>query len=278
MTISVNDFNFLSSLIKEKSGIVLKEDKIYLLEARLLPLIKKMGLNGFDGLISKIKQTQDQKIIKSITDAMTTNETYFFRDNKPFEHLKNFVLPQVLADSKNGKIRILSLGCSTGQEAYSICMMLEEEKKNMKGKKFEVVGLDFSDPALDKARSGVYTQFEVQRGLPISLLVKYFNKDGESWKAKDDLRAMTSFHQHNAMEDFSKFGIFDIVLCRNIMIYFDIDTKTKVLDNIAKILHDKSVLIVGSSETIYGLSDKYKPMMHGTEVLRSIYNHFKIAS
>ncbi len=267
------DFSYLSGLIKDKSGIVINEDKIYLLESRLLPLLRKYNLSNLSELAKYTKEKNDERITKGIIDLMTTNETYFFRDGKPFEQFRNVIIPYLInkfPDKK--KLRILSLACSSGQEPYSLAMCLLEEKAKTAGKQFEIAGLDLSDIILDKAKSGTYSQFEVQRGLPITLLVKYFTQDGEKWKVKDDVKSMVKFHQHNAMEDMTKFGEFDFVLCRNVLIYFDQDTKAKILDNIAKILAKNSIVMVGSTESIYGVSEKFIPFQINGETQRAIYS------
>lgn len=251
MKINDQDFIFLAKIIKDKSGICLTKDKAYLIETRLLPVIRKHSINDFTALCSMLQMAPNKLIEEEIIEAMTTNETSFFRDLKPFEYLINDVLPHVIQNSKSAKIRIWSGACSSGQEAYSTCIKLLENQAKMGGKAFEIIATDIDNIILEKARKAAYTQFDVQRGLPITMLVKYFTQQGESWLLKDNIKSLVKFERLNLL-DANYLGVlkdkFDIVFCRNVLIYFDEETKIAVLTKIAKLMHPHSVLFLGSAE------------------------------
>ena len=254
------DFEFISTLLKQRSGLVLTPDKSYLLESRLMPVARKHGLNGLEELIKKMR-TRDEALVVEVTEAMTTNESFFFRDIKPFDILRDTILPPLL-ESRAGtkKLRIWCAAASSGQEPYSIAMVLKELGPKIAGWKIEIVGTDISHDILNKAKSGAYSQFEVQRGLPITLLMKYFDKAGENWQIKPELQNMVSYRYYNLLDNLSSLGKFDIVFCRNVLIYFDAPTKGEVLEGVAKLIPDDGVMFLGGAETVLGISDKFKPM------------------
>lgn len=266
MSLSVQEFDFISSLVKDRSGISLSEDKMYLVESRLLPVARKAGLKDITELISSIKSSNDRALISEVTEAMTTNESSFFRDIKPFEQLRSIVLPR-LFEKCPGKnhFRIWSAACSTGQEVYSLGMSLLEDPQ-CSGKTFEILGTDIASHVLEKAEQGVYSQFEVQRGLPIMMLVKYFTQQDESWVANDPLRQMVKFQNVNLIEDFSSLGKFDIVLCRNVLIYFETQTKLAVLNNISKQMEPHGILFLGVAEGIFGIEETFAPIPDATAI------------
>ncbi len=255
------DFQFMASLIRDRSGLVLSEDKAYLLESRLMPLTRKAGMKSLDELVAAVRSKRDEGIVKDIVEAMTTNESLFFRDTKPFQQLRDIVFPTLLktrASSK--KIRIWCAACSSGQEPYSIAMTIKEAGAQYAGWNFEIVATDLSTDILDKAKKGQFSQFEVQRGLPITLLVKYFDQVGDKWKISDDLISMVKFSPFNLLSSPAPLGKFDIVFCRNVLIYFDRETKTKVLDGIGQIMPDDGVLYLGGAETVLGLTENFQPV------------------
>lgn len=254
------DFEFISTLLKKRSGLVLTPDKSYLLESRLMPVARKHGLNGLEDLIKKMR-TRDESLVVEVTEAMTTNESFFFRDIKPFDILRDTILPPLI-ESRAGtkKLRIWCAAASSGQEPYSIAMVLKELGPKLAGWKIEIVGTDISHDILDKAKNGAYSQFEVQRGLPITLLMKYFDKDGENWQIKPDLKNMVQYKYYNLLDNLSSLGKFDIVFCRNVLIYFDAPTKGVVLEGVSKLIPDDGVMFLGGAETVLGVSDKFKPM------------------
>lgn len=256
------DFKYMADLVRSRSGLVLSEDKAYLLESRLMPLTRKFGMKSLDELIRVVRAKQDPELITEIVEAMTTNESLFFRDGKPFEQLKKLILPRMLkARAATKRIRIWCAAASSGQEPYSIAMILKEAGALLSGWKIEIVATDLSLDILRKAKSGMFSQFEVQRGLPITLLVKYFKQEGDKWQISDELRSMVTFRPFNLLDSPVALGKFDIVFCRNVLIYFDQETKGRVLEGISKIMPDDGVLYLGGAETVLGLTDKFHPVI-----------------
>jgi chemotaxis protein methyltransferase CheR len=253
-------FAWLADFLKAKSGLVLGPDKQYLLDSRLLPIARSEGCAGLESLVGKLRAQPTSKLASAVVDAMTTNESFFFRDGKPFEHFKA-ILPRLLAGKPAGQpLRIWSAACSTGQEAYSLAMLLTEAKAVLAGRGVEILGTDLSAEVLARAKDGLYTQFEVQRGLPVTHLVKYFTKDGSNWKLKDLIRGMVTWRAWNLLDDPTLLGRFDVVFCRNVLIYFDQPTKGRVLDSIARCMPADGVLYLGGAETVLGITQKFEPL------------------
>jgi chemotaxis protein methyltransferase CheR len=253
------EYEYLRKLLKERSGLDLSADKQYLVESRLIPLARKAGLMGIGELVQKIKNGSDDLTVDAI-EAMTTNETFFFRDKIPFDHLRQTVVPELMqARSSRRSLRIWCAASSTGQEPYSIAMVLKEFSAQLSGWRVEIVATDLSLGVLEKARAGIFSQFEVQRGLPIQLLVKHFRQVGELWQLNADIRAMVQHRQLNLMQDFSHLGTFDVIFCRNVLIYFDQDTKIGVFNRLAKSLEADGVLALGAAESVVGITDAFKP-------------------
>ena len=219
------DYDYLRKLLKEHSGLDLSPDKQYLIESRLLPLSRKAGLSGITELVQKMKGGPPS-ITAQVVEAMTTNETFFFRDKVPFDHFRTAIIPEILqARTSRRSVRIWCAAGSTGQEPYSLAMSLKEMGAALAGWRIEILATDLSLEVLEKSKAGIYSQFEVQRGLPIQMLVKYFKQTGELWQINADIRAMVQHRQLNLLHDFSQLGVFDIIFCRNVLIYFDQDTK-----------------------------------------------------
>jgi len=270
MSLEPQDFQFLSNLVRARSGLVLTEDKHYLLESRLLPLIRRLKLESISALVAQLRTRPDEAVLVEINEAMTTNETSFFRDAKPFDQFRQITLPHLIANAKNGKIRIWSAACSTGQEPYSLAICVLEEAAKLGGIKVEIIATDIASHVLKKAEEGLYTQFEVQRGLPIMLMVKYFEQRGDKFRIRDNVRALVTYQQANLLENVGNLGQFDMVFCRNVLIYFDVPTKAKALLGIHGQTLPHGALCLGSAETIYGVTDKFKPAS-ADEKARGIY-------
>lgn len=255
-----DDFEFLAKMLKERSGLVLTPDKSYLLESRLMPVARKRGYKGLEDLVGQLRR-RDEALAADVTDAMTTNESFFFRDQKPFDQFRDVVLPNLLKTrAAKRSFRIWCAAASSGQEPYSLAMILKENAAKLAGWKIEIVGTDLSREILQKARAGLYSQFEVQRGLPIQLLVKYFQKRDDQWEIDPAIRSMVQFKEWNLLQDLRTLGTFDVVFCRNVLIYFDQPTKGMVLENMSKQMTDDAVLYLGGAETVLGISDKFKPI------------------
>jgi chemotaxis protein methyltransferase CheR len=252
------DYEFLRKLLRERSGLDLSSDKQYLVESRLIPLARRVGLAGIPELVQKIR-SGSETLTSEVVEAMTTNETFFFRDKIPFEHLRETVFPALTqARASRRSLRIWCAASSTGQEPYSIAMCVKEFAA-LSGWRVEIVATDLSQGVLEKSRAGIFSQFEVQRGLPIQMLVKHFTQVGELWQLSADIRAMVQHRQLNLLQDFSHLGMFDLIFCRNVLIYFDQDTKVSIFDRLAKVIEPDGVLALGAAESVVGISDAFKP-------------------
>lgn len=255
------NFKFLAQFLKDESGLIITEEKAYLVDSRLVPVARKRGLADLDDLVVAIKSKADAELNNDVVEAMTTNESFFFRDIKPFESLKTAVLPIIVPARKAAKatkIRIWSAACSSGQEPYTIAMLLKENPALLQGLDVEIIGTDISNDILDKAKEGIYTQFEAQRGLPIQLLMKYFTQVGEHWQINENIRSSVQFQNANLLHDLGKLGRFDAVFCRNVLIYFEAPTKTTVLSRIRSMMPEDGYLFLGAAETVVGVSDNFK--------------------
>lgn len=255
------DFEFLSRMLKRRSGLTLNPDKVYLLESRLTPLARRRGLDGIDALVAELRRTNSETLAREITDAMTTNESFFFRDRTPFDIFERQVLPMLHQRRAVGKrFRIWCAACSTGQEPYSLAMILKNQEAQWRGWSIEIIGSDIARPVLKKAEAGLYSQFEVQRGLPIQMLMKYFTQVGDQWQLAPEIRSMVKFKEFNLLESFVPLGHFDVIYCRNVLIYFDQPTKKEVLERMRKIMPSDGVLFLGAAETVLGITDAFRPV------------------
>ena len=253
------DYDYLRNCLKARSGLVMTADKQYLAESRLLPVARKAGFSNLGELVTALKLAQDPALMTAVVEAMTTNESFFFRDKTPFEHFRQTIMPALLAMRRHTRtIRIWCAAAATGQEPYSLAMCLKEIQTQIFGWRIELLATDLSGEVLEKARTGLYTQFEVQRGLPIQTLIKHFSQIGELWQIAPDIRAMVRYRQLNLLADFTQLGTFDLIFCRNVLIYFDQDTKTDVLNRLARVIAADGYLVLGAAETVVGLTDRFK--------------------
>lgn len=254
------DFDFIAAILKEESGLVLSRDKAYLMESRLLPVARKNNLKNLEELVNVVRG-KDKSLLKDVIEAMTTNESFFFRDTRPFDQFRKIVLPHMLENRAAKKsFKIWCAACSSGQEPYSLAMILKEEAAKLAGWKIDIVATDLSTEILSKAKEGKYSQFEVQRGLPVQLLIKYFKKEGDGWVIDPSIKSMVSYKEFNLLNDYKGLGSFDVVFCRNVLIYFDQETKTKVLSKVSDVMVKDGFLYLGGAETVLGISDKFKPL------------------
>jgi chemotaxis protein methyltransferase CheR len=255
------EYDFFRGCLKARSGLVLSADKQYLVESRLLPVARKAGLGGLSELVAALKLDNADGLMTTVVEAMTTNETFFFRDKTPFENFRSVVLPALLETRRATRaIRVWCAAASTGQEPYSLAIALKEMAGDLAGWRIDLFATDLSGEVLEKARQGIYSQFEVQRGLPIQLLIKYFSQVGDVWQIAPEIRAMVKYQQLNLLADFSRLGVFDLIFCRNVLIYFDQDTKIDVLDRLARVVASDGFLVLGAAETVVGLSDSFKTL------------------
>ncbi len=250
--LSPANYAFLQHFIHTESGIVIDTDKQYLLESRLAPILRSQNIDSLDALSVLLAKKSSVALSKVVIDAMTTNETLFFRDTAMFEALQTHVLPLLFEKAgKTRKLRIWSAAASSGQEAYSLAMMLLEMRKTKLD--VEILGTDLSTQMLDRAREGKYQQFEVTRGLPSSYLMKYFTRAGSDWQLSETVRGMVRFDQMDLRRELRGMGPFDLIMCRNVLIYFDTETKRKVVGAMSRLLYPGAILVLGCAETVINI-------------------------
>lgn len=259
MSIAEADIAFAAREVKARSGQVIGPDNLYLLETRLAPLARKESLASVAELLTAARLRRDERLIWQITDALTTSETHFFRDRKPFALLRDRIIPELQEARPQGRLRIWCAGVSTGQEAFSIALLLDELRAEGRGVETEIIATDVSERVLEKARAGLYSQFEVQRGLPVRMLIRHFEKVGELWRIADRIRAMVRFQRFNVLDDLRPLGTFDIVLCRNLLSTFDVETRRTTLEKMAAQLAPDGVLLLGAAESTVGVTDAFMP-------------------
>ncbi len=260
------ELQFCIDLLKNRSGLTLGHDKSYLIESRLLPIARNNGVDNVPALVERIRTNPKETIVNEIVEAMTTNESLFFRDQKPFDYLRQKLLPQYKTAGK-GSLRIWSAACSTGQEPCSIAMCFEEEMQNA-GIRADITGTDLAGKVLDRAKAGIYTQFEVQRGMPMNLLNKYFTHlHNMDWQIKPVISSKITYRTYNLLDDYSLLGKFDIIFCRNVLIYFDDDARGQIIARLARALNPAGYLYLGSTEIIV---DKFR-MFSPVDECRGLY-------
>ncbi|MGE0565354.1 MAG: protein-glutamate O-methyltransferase CheR [Pseudolabrys sp.] len=258
---SPEDFDYMRKFLRERSGLTLSTEKQYLLDTRLAPLIRARGFETMGHLIRAVRADPQSDLATLVTEAMTTNESLFFRDKVPFENFRNVIMPALRgARAAAKRLRIWCAACSAGQEPYSLAIAIKEHRLLPEGWSVEIVATDLSSAMLERAKEGVYTQFEVQRGLPIQLLVKYFTQHGDAWQILPELRAMVKFSRINLLENLARLGRFDVIFCRNVLIYFDQPTKIDVLERLSRQIAPDGYLLLGAAETVIGLTDKFAPL------------------
>ncbi|MGB3222098.1 MAG: protein-glutamate O-methyltransferase CheR [Desulforhopalus sp.] len=270
--IAPEELKLISQYIQSITGIYLDQSKSYLFETRLSSIAESYGCKSYQDLHVKARQEPSKKIEKEIIDAITTNETLFFRDKGPFELLQHKILPEIIdlrssQSSLKTRIKIWSAASSTGQELYSIAIVIKELLKDLSNYSFTLFGTDISDAAIAQASYGKYNRFEIERGLERKYLEKYFTLFGDSWKIKDEIRAMVNFKKLNLMQPFTSLGKFDIIFCRNVAIYFTLEDRKKLFDKLADSLADDGYLVIGSTESLTGVCPRFIPKRH----LRSIF-------
>lgn len=249
------EFDYLRKMLKDRSGLNLGEDRQDFLEGRLKLLLNEFSCTSLSALAEASKKPEAEYLRSCLAQAVSVQESYFFRDKEPFRYFSKIMLPTLIAArSASRRIRIWCAAAATGQEPYSVAMLVAERARELDGFAVEIVATDFSKEALRKARQGVYSQFEVQRGLPVSLLVKHFDKRGKGWELNEKIRSMVAFSEHNLLLDAPKPGGFDVIFCRNVLIYFDRATKRQVLAGLAPALAADGYLVLGAAETTRGSS------------------------
>jgi chemotaxis protein methyltransferase CheR len=257
-----DNYRFLQQHVYSHAGIVLEEDKHYLFESRLAPIVRRLGLGSINDLCTLLRTSRQAEVSLQVVEAMTTNETYFFRDPSHYEAIRSVLLPRLKQDRQDTKrLRFWSAAASTGQEAYSLAMSLLDE--GLRGWNIQILGTDFSSQVLERARQGKFHQIEVNRGLPTPLLVRHFTRAGVDWQLNENVLRMTRFEQIDLRKSMRSLGPFDLVFCRNVLIYFDTDTKKKILKEIHGTLFRGSWLMLGGAETVFGIDEWFERQVIG---------------
>jgi chemotaxis protein methyltransferase CheR len=274
MTLDPGAFAYVSSLVRRESAIVLEPGKEYLVESRLMPLARAAGLPDVDAFVARLRSAPDRVTVKAVVEALTTNETSWFRDGAPFEAFRKVVVPELLETPPQRRINIWSAACSSGQEAYTIAMLLAEDVLP-RGRNAEILATDISTEMLDRTREASYGQLEIGRGLPAPMLVRHFQRSGTQWRVNDQLRAMVRVQQLNLADRWPYLPVFDVVFLRNVLIYFDTATKRSILQRVRQVLSPQGFLFLGGAETTLGIDDGwtrstvggftlYRPIAGGT--------------
>jgi chemotaxis protein methyltransferase CheR len=254
-------FQTFATPLKSRSGLVIGPDKLYLLETRLASILKREKLRDLVALADKLRAPGAEALIRQVVEAMTTNESFFFRDDKPFQHFRNQALPRLMASRPaTAPLRVWSAASSSGQEAYSLAMILSECRASIGARRIEIIGTDLAHDQVERARQGLYTQFEVQRGLPVQMLMRYFKKEENNWRVNEAIRGMVQYREWNLLGDLRPLGQFDVVFCRNVLIYFDQPTKAKVLDAVAQQMPGDGLLYLSGAETVLGITSRFAPL------------------
>jgi len=260
------DIDAVCDLVDELCGIYWDESKAYLIESRLENLVNQQGCENYQDLVRKVRTEVVPGLKEQVIDAVTTNETLWFRDNSPFEAIKNKLIPELIDNKATSpfprRLRIWSAACSTGQEVYSIAMTLAKTLPDFKDWDIQILGTDISPAAVKHASDGVYNSLEIGRGMDQEQLKKHFIKQGETWKVSDDLRGMCSFHQRNLHKPFTDLGPFDIIFCRNVAIYFGDQERVSLFERLAEVLSVDGWIMVGSSESLTDMGDRWLPEQH----------------
>lgn len=269
------DIDFLAELLRSRVGLSLGADKVYLIESRLAPVARREGFDAIPALVAQLRAAREDRLIWAAVEALAPLDTSFFRDKAPFDLFRDEALPAFLAAREEGTtVRVLCAGCATGQEAYSIAMTLDQAPGKRGGLKFEILAVDISARALEKAKAGIYSQFEVQRGLPIRLLLRYFEKADEMWRISPELRRQIAFRRFNLMDDLAPLGRFDAVFCRNVVSHLDTRVRADLIARIAAQSAPDAVLILGACESLIGVSTAF----HAVKGRRGLYRHAETAA
>lgn len=252
------DIAYLAQLLKRRTGIVINPLKTNQIAMRLAPVARRFGFRNTDELLRELPQARES-MLRPVIEAMTTNDTWFFRDRSPFEQFREIVLPDLMSRRSRSKIlRIWCAAASTGQEAYTLAMLLHEAGLAADGWTIEFVATDISSECIARAKEGLYTSFEVQRGLNIKRLIAHFTQEGDHWRISEALRRTITFRTFNLLDDFGAFGEMDIVFCRNVLLYFEPQTKTRILDRLADTLTPDGYLVVGTAEMPHEVSGAFE--------------------
>jgi chemotaxis protein methyltransferase CheR len=264
MALSNASFEFVRGVLRERSGHQLEDDKVYLVETRLLPVARRHGFESVEGLVLRLRSRRNERLLREVVEAMTINETFFFRDGHPFEVLRQTVLPELVRRRADVRcLNIWSAACASGQEPYSLAILLRQHFPALSSWNIRLIASDLSGAMLERARRGHYSELETSRGLTPELLEAYFQRQGVGWQIRDDLRRMVEFLAINLSSAWPALPRLDLVLLRNVLIYFDLPTKRLILDRVHRVLQPDGYLLLGGAETTHSLDDGFVPVSFG---------------
>jgi chemotaxis protein methyltransferase CheR len=264
MGLSSASFEFVRAVLRQRSGHNLEDDKVYLVETRLLPMARRHGFESAEDLVLGLRSRRNEGLLRELVEAMTINETFFFRDGHPFEVLRQTVLPELVQRRTDVRcLNIWSAACSSGQEPYSIAILLRQHFPTLSGWNIRLIGSDLSDAMLERARRGRYSELETSRGMTPELLEAYFHKQEFGWQIRDELRRMVEFLPINLSGPWPALPPLDLVLLRNVLIYFDLPTKRRILEQVRRVLQPDGYLLLGGAETTHNLDDGFVPISFG---------------
>ncbi|MDI1296367.1 MAG: protein-glutamate O-methyltransferase CheR [bacterium] len=249
----------LSGLLEARTGQILSESRAWRMETALKPVLRSHGLQDIDELAARLLRRRDPRLDDDVVNALLNNESSFFRDLQIFDMIHRQILPYIHADRPDRVLRIWSAGCSTGQEAYSLAIRLRNDAARWSGWRIEILATDISSAAIDQARAGIFSQMDVQRGLGVGDLIKWFEPSGDDWRASTELRRMIDFRQDNLFDPKAPLGQYDLLLCRNVLLYFTPERCQAVLRLLAHHSHDRSILLLGAGETVMGHGEDFMP-------------------
>lgn len=259
-TLPAGDFNYVRQLVRDHSALTLDTGKEYLVESRLEPLARREGFPSYLQMVQSLRLRPAGELHRQVVEAMTNNETSFFRDARAFGMIARSILPALVAERSAARsLHIWCAACSTGQEPYSLAMLLRESQPALAGWDVRIIASDISRGVLARARAGRYTQFEVNRGLPAHLLVKYFKQDGTTWELRPEIRRMVEFRETNLIHPWAELPAIHLLLMRNVLIYLDVETRKTILDRVGRTLDPRGYLLLGGSETTTNLNDAFEP-------------------
>jgi chemotaxis protein methyltransferase CheR len=264
LTLDNSTFDYVRKLVHERSAIALEQNKGYLVESRLMPLARQLGLGSLAELVQQLRTRPYGELHSNVVEAMTTNETSFFRDLNPFDVLRTEILPNLIrARAAIRTLNIWSAACSSGQEPYTIAILLREHFPELQDWKLRIYASDLSQQMVERARQATYNQLEVNRGLPAAMLARYFQKSGLQWQVKPEIRSQIHFQQLNLIERWPPLPTMDVIFLRNVLIYFTTDTKRQILANMRRQLAAEGTLFLGGAETTMGIDDAWQRVNHG---------------
>ena len=260
---------FIADMLASRTGQELTESRLWRVPSALSSIFRERGISNVDQLVCLLANPGESKLANEVVEALLNNETYFFRDHAYFATLAHQVLPELIRErAATRRLTIWSAGCSTGQEVLSLAMMFAEQPARWAGWRIDILGTDISGKAIATARGGLYTQFEIQRGISVAQMLNFFSETSGGWQASDRIRGMTRFQQHNVLDPVPSPARFDLVLCRNVMLYFDIATRQRVFDRVSGALAPDGWLMLGAGETVVGQTDRFEPAACGSALYR----------